>query len=172
METKMINLKAAEAALREVTKVKNNLQWCRMVSKSSEETEAALARVKAAEAEYRTVADGLLGEAIKAAEGRATVRTICPAAVVEALVRVEETLELPSKKALEGVSVSVDLNAQDFPRAYKYNAESTQFKAVYKAGSWRVYDICRATTRRAGRRYVVEHTETSKAAILDRLTVF
>lgn len=106
-----------------------------------------------------------LFDAIRAAEGRATARTITPEEVVSALDIVERKLDLP-KKHLDGVTVDIDYHAQDFPRAYKYTPESTHFCAVYKRGSWRVIDIYRATTRRASQAYKVDLTDAAKEAII------
>lgn len=113
----------------------------------------------------------LLGEAIKMAEGRASVRTITADEIVTALCDTFETLGI-SKKAMDGVEVSIDLNAQDFPSAYKYTPESTIVDAIYKGGSWRVTSICRDACRRYSQRIRVKHTEASREAILSRFTTF
>lgn len=108
---------------------------------------------------------------LAAVQSRATARTITPADMVNTLDAVEKRLGI-SKKALEGCRVDVDVNAQTFPRAYKYTAESTQFSAVYMHGGWRVTYISRDKCKNPSRRYVVDLTDAAKAAIIDRCTVF
>lgn len=107
-----------------------------------------------------------LFDAIRAAEGRATARTITPEEVVSALYMITEKLGFLPRKYMEGVAVDIDYHAQDFPHAYKYTPESTHFCAVYKRGSWRVIDIYRATTRRASQAYRVDLTDAAKEAII------
>jgi hypothetical protein len=102
---------------------------------------------------------------------RATARTIIPADMVNALDTVEKRLGI-SKKALEGCRVYIDVNAQTFPRSYKYTAESTQFGAVYMRGGWRVTGVSRGKCNSPSRRYEVRLTDAAKAAIIDRCTVF
>ncbi len=84
--------------------------------------------------------------AISVVEGRACVRTIRAIDVCRALRDIERKLALP-KVALEGVEVDVDLNAQTFPRAYKWQPDSTQFKAIYRNRHWSVTEIGRERCR-------------------------
>lgn len=42
-----------------------------------------------------------------------------------------------TKKSMEGLTVHVDLNSQDFPNAYRGVPMSTQFTLVYEKRSWR-----------------------------------
>ena len=129
--------------------------------------EAELAELKADMA----VASAKIIDAIQSAEGRASARTILPWDIARKLNEIEDKLGI-AKKALEGVSVDVDIHAQDFPKAYKYTPESTQFSAVFRGGSWRITNIERNSTRRYGREVVVTHTDESRKAILDRFTTF
>ena len=108
-----------------------------------------------------------LTEAIEAAEGRATARTITAWEVVVALREVEERLSI-SKKAMDGVEVSIDINAQDFPRAYKWPPESTHFDAMYKGGYWRVTNVYRYKTQTPRFRHIVRLTEEAKRAVISR----
>ena len=89
-----------------------------------------------------------------------TARDIC-----WALARIDGKLDI-TKKAMDGVTVSVDLNAQDFPNKYKGTPYSTIFEARYKSGSWRITDIYRAETRGRSKVSTVNLTEEAKAAIL------
>ena len=108
---------------------------------------------------------------LAAVQSRATARTITTADMVDALDTVEKRLGI-SKKALEGCRVDIDVNAQTFPRAYKYTAESTQFSAVYMRGGWRVTSVSREKCNGPSRRYEVRLTDTAKTAIIDRCTMF
>lgn len=109
-----------------------------------------------------------LSVAIKEAEGHATVRKITASDIIDSLDSVVKTLAI-SKKSMEGIEVSVDLNAQKFPNTYKYAPESTHFRAIYKSGSWRITKIWRDTCieRKPIRIY---HTESSLDALLERFT--
>lgn len=85
-------------------------------------------------------------------EGRATSRTIGYEHIVDACKNIEMKLGIP-KKYLEGVRFDVDIHAQNFPKAYKYCAESTQFIIEYSGGKWRLLEIERYYTRAAGHAY-------------------
>lgn len=108
--------------------------------------------------------------AIKEAEGRASARTITAEEILSTLIRIEDDLHI-SKKAMNGINVTVDINSQSFPKAYKYTPESTHFSAEYKNGSWRLTDIYRAECKSSFHIHI-EHTEESKKAIIERLSNF
>lgn len=112
-----------------------------------------------------------INSAIKAAEGRATVRTINADDILQALTQIEARFGL-SKKAMEGVTLRCDVHAQNFPNAYRYEPMSTWFSAEYKAGHWNLTDICRDTTARETVGVRVQHTEASRAALIERMTTF
>lgn len=113
-----------------------------------------------------------LNRLIKEAEKKATARTISVSDILKTLWRIEEKLDIP-KKHMDGISVSVDIHADSFPNSYKYTPFSTWFYATYKNGSWRITDISRyGTSQNYKRQVVVEHTEASKKAIIDRSTAF
>lgn len=86
---------------------------------------------------------------LEAVQKRCTARTIGLSDICHQLRRVNVTFGI-SKKAMDGLKVVVDCNAQDFPSAYKYNPESTLFTAHYKNGSWRIASIKRGTPHRLG----------------------
>ena len=104
--------------------------------------------------------------AIQEVEGKASARTIDYDDIIRATQRIEKRLGIP-KKYLEGVRYDVDLHAQNFPKAYKYKAESTQFVIEYLKGKWRLVSIERYYTRTAGHDYkcLVMPEETKKAII-------
>lgn len=113
-------------------------------------------------------AAGALSAAIREAEGRATARTITARDIVSRLKEIEKGLNI-HKKNMNGISVHVDENAQDFPRAYKYTPESTHFYATFKGGSWIITGIERARCRSASQKITITLTEEAKAAIIDRI---
>ena len=102
---------------------------------------------------------------------RSRVRTITAEEIIRCLIDIEDELGVP-KAAMEEITVDVDLNSENFPSAYKGRPESTQFCAIYRNGSWRITDIYRNYTRRFNQRVIVNHTETSKKALIDRFSVF
>lgn len=112
-----------------------------------------------------------LEQAIAQEQGKARERLLTAQDVVKALQQFERELAIP-KKCLEGVKVSVDVNAQDFPRAYKWTPESTQFTAIRRGGKWRVTSICRYKCCASGHKFGVWHTGESRQAIIDRFTEF
>lgn len=112
-----------------------------------------------------------IAEIISKAEGRATARTITVKDMLDALECVEKTLGI-HKKDMIGITVDIDVNAQDFPNAYKYTPESTQFRAIYKKSGWDLIAVSRERTRSARRTYIIEHTAESKKAIIDRMSIF
>ena len=112
-----------------------------------------------------------LNAIIAGEEGRAKERRIDARMVCEAIEQIEDRLSLP-KKCMEGIIAEVDMNAQDFPSAYKWKAQSTRLRMEYRKGSWRILSIYRADCRREKARYMLALTEDARQAILDRHTVF
>ena len=110
--------------------------------------------------------------AIAETEGRATVRCVGFDTVKKVCKHIEEVLAVP-KKYLEGVKFSVDPHAQNFPKAYKYTPESTQFVVEFSKGKWRVSGFRRAKTRTPNNRYIcIEMPEETKHAIIREKIVF
>lgn len=108
---------------------------------------------------------------IKAAEGRATMRTITFENIVDAIARIEKKLDIPKTK-MTGIRADVDVNAQNFPNAYQYRAESTQFYMIRKASGWDLTEVTRYYTRRAGHQIQLVLTDEAKEAILERCADF
>lgn len=189
MLKKSINTKAMYEALHEVENAKvitrtAKERWDRetarfsgmndngeqgMVRKAEESYKASEANLMNKIDAY-TAATAPLTEAIKAAEGRATARTITAGNILDTLDYIERELKI-SKKAMNGIHIRADINAQKFPGAYKYIPESTHFQATYKNGSWRITSITREVCRQ-GMHIEVTHTEESRKAILDRMSKF
>ena len=110
--------------------------------------------------------------AIQEVEGKATARTIVYDDLVRATKYIEKMLRVP-KKYLEGIRFDVDLHAQNFPKKYKYRAESTQFVIEFSKGKWRLVSIERYYTRTAGHDYrCIAMSEETKRAIIETMMDF
>ena len=110
-----------------------------------------------------------LMKAIAEVERNATARLLTVSDILDVLEEVETLLHIP-KKAMNGIKILVDVNAQTFPNAYKWRPMSTIFKAEFRNGSWFITDIERWDTHRESRRIVITHTEESKAALIEKYT--
>ena len=164
---KTINTKTAMAAYLE--KERREILYRTSANDEQTKTRKLEALTAAEEAFCTDTAVIAIKNAIEDVEKMARVRTITAEKLIETLADIDKTLGI-SKKAKEGIKISVDINAQKFPRAYKGIPESTQFTAEFKGGSWRITGIKRAQCRTA--RIVIEHTEASKAALIGRFTRF
>ena len=73
--------------------------------------------------------------AIKAAEGRATARTITATDIGAEIIRLNRWLDNNSvpMKVRAGLTFCVDPNAQSFPSSYRYTPESTQIRLTIGA---------------------------------------
>lgn len=131
----------------------------RMYAEDLPKEEAAILECKNALSE----ATAKLTDAIKEAEGRATARTITAEIVLKTLSEVENRLNI-AKKYLKGVKVIANPNAQTFPRAYKYTAESTYFCAEHNGKAWKITNIYREECENT--RVNIELTDDAKAAII------
>lgn len=109
---------------------------------------------------------GRITEEIKAVEGRSTVRLLTVQDIMDSCVYVEKELGIP-KKAMDGIVIDVDVNAQDFPGAYKWTPESTQFRAQRGKGGWYLIKISRERTRRRSQMHYVSLTDAAKEAIIN-----
>lgn len=110
-----------------------------------------------------------LQAAIAAAEGRAHARTISPADMIAACDAITVRLAI-SKRALEGTTAEVDINAQKFPNAYKYAPQSTIFSAIYKRGAWYLTDVHRGLCTTIEVR--LHLNDAAKVAIIAKNTCF
>lgn len=110
-----------------------------------------------------------IDETIKAVEGRSSARTITAEKILNEVLRVEKEIRIP-KKALTGVEIDLDLNAQDFPRAYKYVPMSTHITLVRSASSWTITSIWRGRTQRSGERVIFRAVpQITRDAVLKRI---
>jgi hypothetical protein len=160
---KEYNTKNLYARYKDLQKAKSNLS-------SYKTQEEMIDRVSGAKIALHAELDKL-NAIIAGEEGRAKERRIDARMVCEAIEQIEDRLSLP-KKRMEGIVAEVDMNAQDFPSAYKWKAQSTRFRMEYRKGSWRILSIYRADCRREKARYMLNLTEDARQAILERHTVF
>jgi hypothetical protein len=94
-----------------------------------------------------------LTAAINDAQARASVRTIVAADVEWAIGGIEQRLKgLMYKKDWAGLVFDCDMNAQEFPGAYKGTPESTHFTLERGATGWFVTAIYRGECRRPTQR--------------------
>lgn len=103
---------------------------------------------------------------IEEAQGRARERLLTFDDIVKATEEIEKKLGI-TKKSLEGTIADIDIHAQDFPRSYKYRAESTQFLVEYRGGKWRLNSVIRHYTRGRLHTYQLILSDTAKAAVLE-----
>lgn len=113
----------------------------------------------------------LIQAAIKEVEGKATARTIDYTDITDALTKIEKRLNIP-KKAMTGITVYLDVNAQDMPRAYKYPAYSTQAVIYRTAAAWRLEELNRTYVCRAGYGIQIDLTPDAEQAIRSKYTHF
>lgn len=101
----------------------------------------------------------------------ARTRTVDIDDVYNAVTVVEQKFEDCTRKSLEGLTVRVDLNSQDFPNTYRGTPMSTQFLLVYEKHSWR---FVRAERSRCGefKRYDVTLTDAMREELMKRFESF
>lgn len=97
----------------------------------------------------------------------ARTRTVDIDDVCDAVYIIERKFEDCARKSLEGLTVHVDLNSQDFPNAYCGIPVSTQFVLGYEKRSWR---FLRAERSRCGEfeGYDVMLTDAMREELLKR----
>lgn len=104
-------------------------------------------------------------------QGKCRERLITYKGICDVLKEVENELAIP-KKALKGVRVDIDWNAQHFAKAYKYTPESTQFRAVHTGTAWKLTYVVRCACRVPSKGHLVTLTDEAKAAIIKRMECF
>lgn len=94
---------------------------------------------------------------------RSKVRTISAYDIIDTCKDLDKLFEIVPKKHRDGITSEVDPNAQTFPGAYRRKGipESTQFRLMYKNGTWRLTDVCRK--RCNGETYAVRNTLPEEA---------
>lgn len=112
-----------------------------------------------------------LDEAINAVERHTRSRRITSKDVVEGCRIAETRMGIPRKR-MDGVIISVDINAQKFPKSYNGIPESTQFTAINRKGKWYVTEIYRGRCRYAGHEVEIRLTDAAKADVIRRVEGF
>ena len=95
---------------------------------------------------------------------RCKVRIITSEDIIKQLIKYETSINI-SKKALNGTKVTMDINAQSFPSAYKFIPESTKFSAEYINGSWRITDIYRGVCTKT--KILATLSDSAKIAVIN-----
>lgn len=69
-----------------------------------------------------------------------------------------------------GIEVDIDIHAENFPNAYRWTPESTQFSMIRTSSGWKLLDIYRGTTKREKYRALFKLTDEAKEALLAAYT--
>ena len=106
-------------------------------------------------------------KALDEVQGRCNARLINYEDILAELKGVDEQFsKVCTKKAFENTEVFIDVNGQNFPNAYKFSAYSTQFRAVYLKGKWRIMYIGRDFCKSYNQRWHIVLSDTAKECIL------
>jgi hypothetical protein len=98
-------------------------------------------------------------EKIDFMQSKVKVRTINGVAVIDTIDEIEKRLSsILHKKDWDGLSFTVDENAQSFPAAYKYMPESTIYKIERRKSGWFLVWVMRSRSR--PKKFVVSGMET------------
>ena len=112
-----------------------------------------------------------LSDAIKEAEGKARVRTVTAQDMFDAAKDIEHKLNIP-KLHMTGITATVSIHSQNFPHAYKYIPEGTEFHMIYKSNAWYITQIYRSNCNRGYKRYHVSLPEAARDAIIQNHFAF
>lgn len=117
-------------------------------------------------------ADTKITAALEAVQGKCKARTIDAEGIKNAIAQMEKFFGIPKCK-LDGLRVDCDINAQNFPNAYRFVPESTIFSAENRKGKWYIVSIRRAPTYAPARAVQVCHMpEAMEEAIIARHSEF
>lgn len=105
------------------------------------------------------------------AQQSCTRRTIRFDDLANIIKDIEDKLDIPKKHML-GVDADVDYNAQDFPRAYKFNPSSTHIRIKKVASGWALIDVWRGICRPSTQRYILDLPDDAIMAIVNSKRVF
>ena len=106
-------------------------------------------------------------KAIDVAEGKARERKITAEDLIASAEKLSKKLGI-APAHLRGVRAKVDLNAQDFPRAYKYIPESTIAFLEHTGRAWALVDVRRDNAEIANRAVRFTLTDEAREWILKR----
>ena len=106
-------------------------------------------------------------KALDEVQKRCTARTIDYYDIINELKAVDNQFsKVCTKKAFENTEVLIDVNGQDFPNSYKFSAYSTQFRALYSKGKWRLVYLERDWCRTYSQRWRITLSDPAKECIL------
>lgn len=111
-----------------------------------------------------------LNDTIREIEGKATVRTLNAIEICKGIAEVEKQLQGITKKAMKGVRFGYDVNAQRFPKAYKYAPMSTIFIAEFDGKEWRIISIYRGKCDSV--KCNISMTDEAKKAVIENISRF
>lgn len=106
-----------------------------------------------------------INNTIKEVEGRASARLLSYSSIQKAITEVENSIPV-AKKYMVGVKVHLDVNAQDFPKAYRYTPDSTHVVIERTKSAWKLIDVHRGTCGGAHDTYDITLTDNCKKEIL------
>jgi hypothetical protein len=110
-------------------------------------------------------------EAVEKANGRGKARLVSADDVFGITEYIIEKYGI-SKAAMNGCKWEIDLNAQHFPNAYKFQPLSTHIYIEFSNGTFKLTDVKRDYCWRSEKHYRAELTEAAKQAIIANLTTF
>lgn len=112
-----------------------------------------------------------IDEFITKVEGRARERRLTVSDLTFYIDLLEKKFSMVTKKSLEGLKVEVNVNAQKFPNAYKFEPQATLVWVRRQGGQWVITDISRAKCTTHVFR-ILEFPEELKKAIIKSMEVF
>lgn len=106
-------------------------------------------------------------KAINEAEGKARERKVTAKQLIACAEKLDKKLGI-APAHLKGVTARVDINAQDFPNAYKYTPESTVATLEHTGRAWALIDVKRDRTDIASKAVRFTLTEEAREWIVKR----
>lgn len=104
-------------------------------------------------------------------EGRARERRLTFSDLAFHFELLEKKFGLVPKKYLEGLKVEINVNAQKFPKSYKFDPQATLVWVTRQGGHWLITDISRAKCTTHTFR-ILEFPDELKKAIIKSMEVF
>lgn len=109
-----------------------------------------------------------LEEVFNKAQNKCSARTITLEEAVTALNEYTDLLQISKKSLIGSEIIDCDLNAQNFPSAYKFCPESTHFSAIFKSTGWKITNVWRTRTNCPSKKMICKLSETAKQALINR----
>ena len=104
---------------------------------------------------------------IDEAEGKARERKVTAKQLIACAEKLDKKLGIAAAH-LKGVTARVDINAQDFPNAYKYIPESTVATFEHTGRAWALVDVKRDRTDIASKAVRFTLTDEAREWIVKR----